>query len=70
MRAEDGQEQIVIGEHGVRPQRGGDFLGPALLDLSARRSQGVIVRQRQLDRLVEIDPQGRRLILPAGYARP
>ena len=60
-QVEEREELRVPGKGRVRPQVGGDFLGLILHDGGAGRFERVIVRERELDGLLERDARGRRL---------
>src|SRR5487761_73176 len=64
-----GQPDHVDSKNGVWPQIGGNLLRLALRDGRARRQQGVIVSQREPDRLIQRDTNGRLHGLRDGKSR-
>jgi hypothetical protein len=55
-RAENGNVQVIVSKDRVRPDRGGNLLCLALLDLGPGSLQGMVMDDRNLDRLFEVDP--------------
>ena len=54
LAGDEGNEQIVVVKNGVRPDGGRDLVRLALLDLGACSFQGMVMRNRQLHRLIEV----------------
>ena len=53
--AENGHVQVIVRKYRVGPDRCGDLLGLALLNLGSGSLQGVVMRQRQLNGLLEVN---------------
>ena len=63
----DGQARLTVDDkHRVGPDCGRDLLGLTLLDQAPRGPQGVVMLNRQLNGLIEVNTHGRSRLLPGG----